>query len=80
MLIQILMGFPADAARVTAEFVKSPHGVEQALFLANDEMREISVDKWDADIWGAAHPSAHPHPRPTLRFLFAKTDHWWVPL
>lgn len=75
MLIR-LHGDPPEAARVTAEFVKSRHGVQQSLFLANDEMTEISTDKWDEEIWGAAHPSAHPQPRPTLRFLFAKSDHW----
>ncbi|KAF2272334.1 uncharacterized protein EI97DRAFT_231583 [Westerdykella ornata] len=76
MIIQRIVGFPPAPARVTAEFVKSRRGVEQALFMANDEMKEITIDKWDADIWGAAHASPHPHPRPTLRFLFAKSDHW----
>lgn len=76
LLIRIFMGFPSDAARVTAEFVKSRYGIEQALYMANDEMKEITVDKWDADIWGATHASKHPHPRPMLRFLFAKSDHW----
>lgn len=71
------MGFPTAGARVTAGFLKSPYGVRQALFMANDEMKELSIDKWDEEIWGAAHPSPHPHPRPTLRFLFAESDHWW---
>lgn len=44
--------------------------------MARDEMAQITSDAWDAEIWGAAHPSPHPHPRPTLRFLFAKEDHW----
>ena len=70
------MSFPADAAYVTASFVKSPHGVRQALHMARDEMREITTDAWDDDIWGALDPSTHPHSRPILRFLFAKTDHW----
>ena len=76
LLIQKVMSFPADAAHVTASFVKSPHGVRQALHMARDEMSEITVDEWDDDIWGALKPSTHPHPRPVLRFLFAKKDHW----
>lgn len=77
-LIQLALGFPADGARVTAEFLKSPYGVRQALYMAKDEMEQLSIDKWDDEVWGAAHSSSHPHPRPTLRFLFAKTDHWYV--
>lgn len=45
-------------------------------YMAHDEMRAITIDKWDDDLWGAARPTDHPHPRPTLRFLFAKSDHW----
>ncbi|KAF2868306.1 hypothetical protein BDV95DRAFT_500445 [Massariosphaeria phaeospora] len=76
MLIRLFMSFPADAARVTAAFLKSRHGVRQALHMAGDEMRMITSDRWDAEIWGAAHPSAHLHPRPKLRFLFGGEDHW----
>ncbi|KAF2474294.1 uncharacterized protein BDR25DRAFT_332396 [Lindgomyces ingoldianus] len=74
-LVSSLMSFPSDAARVTTAFVKSKYGVRQALY-ARDEMLTITSDRWDAEIWGAAHPSKHPHPRPALRFLFAKADHW----
>lgn len=78
-LIASIMSFPQDAAHTTASFVKSPHGVLQALHMARDEMFQIDTDIWDEDIWGAAADapvSKHPHPRPTLRFLFAKKDHW----
>lgn len=47
--------------------------------MARDEMFQIDTDIWDEDVWGAAAEapaSKHPHPRPILRFLFAKTDHW----
>lgn len=44
--------------------------------MAGHEMVEITHDAWDTEIWGAAHPSSHPHARPILRFLFAKEDHW----
>lgn len=78
-LITALMGFPSDAAHTTASFVKSPHGVHQAIHMARDEMFQIDTDIWDEDVWGAAADmpeSKHPHPRPVLRFLFAKKDHW----
>ena len=73
------MGYPEDAAYTTASFIKSPHGIKQALHMSRDEMFQIDTDIWDEDVWGAAAsapPSQHPHPRPILRFLFAKKDHW----
>lgn len=76
LLIQVFMSFPKDAASVTAAFVKSKHGVRQALHMARDEMYQITSDTWDSEIWGAARPSpVHPS-RPVLRFLFGKEDHW----
>ncbi|KAF2730324.1 hypothetical protein EJ04DRAFT_515324 [Polyplosphaeria fusca] len=75
-LVQFLLRFPRDAAHVTASFVASPQGVRQALYMAHDEMLTITTDKWDDEIWGAAHATKHPHARPALRFLFAKSDHW----
>lgn len=57
--------------------VKSPRGVHEALYMARDEMLQITTDNWDAEIWGAARPSSSSsHPPPILRFLFAKEDHW----
>lgn len=78
-LITLVTGFPSDAASTTASFLRSPFGVQQALHMARDEMFQIDTDIWDEDVWGAAASepqSKHPHPRPTLRFLFAKKDHW----
>ncbi|KAF2205582.1 hypothetical protein GQ43DRAFT_436920 [Delitschia confertaspora ATCC 74209] len=75
-LISVFMSFPQDAARTTATFAKSKHGILQALHMARDEMHEITSDTWDEEVWGAAHPSPSQHPRPVLRFLFAKSDHW----
>jgi pimeloyl-ACP methyl ester carboxylesterase len=78
-LIAKFMSFPEDAAHTTASFVKSPYGIQQALHMARDEMFQIDTDIWDEEIWGAAasEPATkHPHPRPLLRFLFARTDHW----
>lgn len=78
-LIAKFMDFPSDAAQTTAAFVKSPHGIHQALHMARDEMFQIDTDIWDEEIWGAAasEPATkHPHPRPILRFLFAREDHW----
>ncbi|KAH7390533.1 hypothetical protein BKA66DRAFT_547981 [Pyrenochaeta sp. MPI-SDFR-AT-0127] len=78
-LVSAVMGFPEEAAHTTASFVKSPFGIQQALHMARDEMFQIDTDIWDEEIWGAAASepaSKHPHPRPILRFLFGRKDHW----
>jgi hypothetical protein len=41
-----------------------------------DEMRSITANKWDTELWGAAHPSSSGIPRPKLFFYFGKNDHW----
>jgi len=41
-----------------------------------DEMRQITTDKWDDDIWGAATPSKTGKERAKLFFYFGKNDHW----
>ncbi|KAK4569734.1 hypothetical protein LTR86_002702 [Recurvomyces mirabilis] len=40
------------AATTTAKFLRSPHGVRQALYLAADEMRSVTTDRWDDVFWG----------------------------
>jgi hypothetical protein len=44
--------------------------------MARDEMHEIKVDKWDAEVWGAASPSPTNVPRTKLFFYFGQDDHW----
>jgi hypothetical protein len=41
-----------------------------------DEIRTITADKWDTEIWGAVHPSATNVPRARLFFYFGEDDHW----
>ena len=48
----------------------------RARYMGCDEMRQITVDKWDADVWGAVHPSPTNVPRPKLFFYFGENDHW----
>lgn len=75
-LLALILAQPPDAARTTAEFLKSPHGVRQALHMATDELQTITHDAWDAEVWGAADPSPVGVARPKLFFLFGKEDHW----
>ena len=43
--------------------------------MARDEMNEITADRWDEDIWGAADSSSGVR-RPKLVFYFGRDDHW----
>ena len=53
-LVQLVTKFPEYAAQPTTAFIKSPMGVRQALHLAKDEMKTITGDNWDEEVWGAA--------------------------
>ncbi|KAK2803722.1 hypothetical protein FQN51_002951 [Onygenales sp. PD_10] len=50
-------GTPEDAVSTTASFLQSKHGVEQAISMSADEMREVTADKWSDEIWGIASSS-----------------------
>ena len=43
--------------------------------MARDEMREITEDRWDEDIWGSSAASIE-RPCPKLIFYFGTNDHW----
>jgi hypothetical protein len=49
---------------------------ESIRHLGFDELREITLDKWDEEVWGAAHTSPTNVPRPKLFFYFAEEDPW----
>ena len=68
----------------TLAFLNSEQGVEQALYMAGWEMKEIRTDKWGEEVWGASHDEVfssnadgrREYSSPTLFFWFAKEDHW----
>ncbi|KAI7487780.1 hypothetical protein KC351_g2406 [Hortaea werneckii] len=45
-------------ATITAAFLCSENGVQQALHMARDEMHEITDDKFSDDIWGVSGNAA----------------------
>lgn len=67
---------PDDSARTTAAFLQSPSGVYQALHLAEDELRSITADKWDDELWGVTEDAHASHSRPKLYFYFGEEDYW----
>ena len=59
---------PAHIGKATAEFLKSPMGVYQALHLTIDEMKMIKHDSWDEVVWGSS--AAEAEKTVPLRFYF----------
>jgi hypothetical protein len=64
-------------------FLRSERGVEQALYMAGWEMKEIRADKWGQEVWGASDDIFSPDVggrresgNPRLFFWFAKEDQW----
>ncbi|OJD21743.1 hypothetical protein ACJ73_06918 [Blastomyces percursus] len=89
-VVGMVMGSPpGNAVDTTVEFLRSRRGVEQAIHMAADEMREITSDKWSDEIWGIASSSPASSSTPTsttasapakvplnLMLYFAQQDHW----
>ncbi|RDW74310.1 bifunctional triacylglycerol lipase/ester hydrolase [Aspergillus mulundensis] len=71
---------PESAVELTTKFLKSKHGVRQALHMAADEMRNITSDQWSDDVWGVSRstPTAGEKSQPLSRlyFYFGRNDHW----
>ncbi|KAL1953821.1 hypothetical protein VTO42DRAFT_2116 [Malbranchea cinnamomea] len=69
-----------DAINTTMAFLKSKCGVRQAIHMAADEMRNITVDKWNDEVWGIAAPEMpfdrQNGPPAQLVFYFGRNDHW----
>ncbi|OJJ48257.1 hypothetical protein ASPZODRAFT_130216 [Penicilliopsis zonata CBS 506.65] len=67
--VQRVTGMPEPALQTTLSFLRSRQGVEQALYMAADEMKTITTDKWTDEIWGIQGPIE-------LFFYFGRDDHW----
>lgn len=74
--VKRITGMPENAAAVTAHFLRSKTGVAQSLHMARDEMKTITEDKWDAEIWGVEGEKKEKSEAPRLVFLFGEDDHW----
>ncbi|KAK4890286.1 hypothetical protein LTR27_011047 [Elasticomyces elasticus] len=59
LLVRLITGMESSAATTTARFLKSKHGVRQALYLAKHEMTTVAADKWTDSLWGKP-PSFSP--------------------
>ena len=71
-------GQTGDGLETTLSFLASEWGVQQALYLARDEMRTITQDEWGEEVWSASgNVDGKGRPgRMKMFFLFAKNDHW----
>lgn len=44
--------------------------------MAADEMRDITVDKWNDEVWGISNPEIPSRQPAKLVFYFGRNDHW----
>ncbi|OAL73076.1 hypothetical protein A7D00_2849 [Trichophyton violaceum] len=66
-----------QAVETTVSMLRNAHIVRQALYMAADEMREISADKWNDEIWGFSSPTHASGDRlAKMIFYFGRNDHW----
>ncbi|KAH0348574.1 hypothetical protein KCU83_g6088, partial [Aureobasidium melanogenum] len=78
-LVGLVTGFPASAAETTTAFIKSRGGVRQALqvrYLAGHEMKTITTDAWDDELWGISKSQNSNNNKTKLYFYFGTDDHW----
>ncbi|KAG9646825.1 hypothetical protein KCU95_g18301, partial [Aureobasidium melanogenum] len=75
-LVGLVTGFPAPAAETTTAFIKSKGGVRQALYLASHEMKTITTDAWDDELWGISKAQDSNDNKTKLYFYFGTDDHW----
>ncbi|KAK6005980.1 hypothetical protein QM012_006390 [Aureobasidium pullulans] len=75
-IVGLVTGFPAPAAETTTAFIKSRGSVRQALHLAGHEMRTITTDTWDDELWGISKAQDPNSNKTRLYFYFGTDDHW----
>ncbi|PNS15472.1 UBP9-binding protein bun107 [Sphaceloma murrayae] len=77
-IIQRVSGQETTMAKVTSDFLKSPSGFQQTLYLAQDELVVISTDKWDDEIWGIVKADAAGSKTKTKMFLYFLDEDTWI--
>ena len=74
-IMQTAMGFTAQAAQVAARWLKSRHGVRQAIYLGRTEMRTICEDRWEEELWEVSAADGGGGV-PRFYMFYAREDHW----
>lgn len=75
-----VLGMGTKAAEVTTGFLKSRDSVWQALHMGKDEMKVITEEKWDKELWEIEEDDlgsgSGKRTTPRFFFYFGKKDHW----
>lgn len=58
-LVHLITRMPDEGAKITASFLKSKYGVQQALHMAKDELSQLTHDRWSDEFWGAPSPTTN---------------------
>jgi hypothetical protein len=66
-------GLPQHVGKAAAEWMKSPMGVYQAMYLTKDSLRIIGADSWDDTVWGSSGEAKSSDHKPVpLRLYFGE--------
>jgi pimeloyl-ACP methyl ester carboxylesterase len=72
-----ILGIPPHHAEVATRWLKSRDGFWQCLHLGMDEVRVITEDIWDDELWEIAKDAkSHETITPKFYLFFGKQDHW----
>ncbi|EPE27594.1 alpha/beta-Hydrolase [Glarea lozoyensis ATCC 20868] len=76
-LVGVFARMPDEAAGKITRYLKSRMGIWQTFSLADEEMKQISEDRWDEEVWGVENKGLETTDQaPKLIFYFGKEDRW----
>ncbi|KAL2131846.1 hypothetical protein VTI74DRAFT_4560 [Chaetomium olivicolor] len=89
-VVRRVMRFPEHATAATIQFVTSRDGIWQALHMGKDEMRTITEERWEEEMWEIqdaeeeeeegreweVEEKGQEGERTKFFFYFAEKDHW----
>ncbi|EHL01774.1 hypothetical protein M7I_2124 [Glarea lozoyensis 74030] len=72
-LVGVFARMPDEAAGKITRYLKSRMGIWQTFSLADEEMKQISEDRWDEEVWGVENKGLETTDQaPKLIFYFGK--------
>lgn len=73
-IVERLLGFTAQAADVTARWLKSRDGVRQAIWMGETELEGIKEEQWGEELWECSNEDEGDEAK--FWMFYAREDHW----
>ena len=76
-IVNSIMGFSPQTAKLTVEFLTSKDGIWQALYLGKSELKTITDEKWEEEVWEVTKDKEESYQDgPKFYFYYGKKDEW----